>query len=198
MGSLHEQVFLPLFLCCSDSSKGKQESGCFGLLLLSTLLTCHQPSAFRRSWVLMKFSNFPTPTTWVICIQEQTTVKCTREVSSLTWTKYTATSTTPQKTQLSSKAKSLSFFSKMTSEEDVSFHLGRFRTQRWRWWITTSSIQLPFFWFYSALNKALPINRISMYKDSSEYTLVPHVPWVTLVCTSKTLTTLTVGYAYTL
>lgn len=143
MGSLPEQVFLPLFLCCCDSSKGKQESQCFSLPLLSTLLTCHQSSAFRRSQALRKFSNFLTPTTWAICIHGQTTVKCTREASSLTQTS-TQQPAQHQKTIPGKYSQKPFSFSKRTSEEDVSFHLGRCRTQSWRQWITTSSVQLCF------------------------------------------------------
>lgn len=62
-----------------------------------------------------------------------------------------------------------------------------------------SAYNSAFLWrFYSAPNKDLPINMISTYKGSSEYILVPHVPQATLVCTSKSITTLTVRYAHTL
>lgn len=55
-----------------------------------------------------------------------------------------------------------------------------------------------FLWrFYSAPNKDLSINMISVYKRSPECILVAHVPQATLVCISKSVTTLTLRYAYT-
>lgn len=110
--SLSEQVFLPLSLCCSDSSKGKKESPYFGLPLLSTLLKCHQASAFRRNHALRKFSSFPTLTTRVIYIHRQTTGKCTREVRSLTQKWVHSDQHNTKKLNLASKAKSPSPFPK--------------------------------------------------------------------------------------
>lgn len=110
----------------------------------------------------------------------------------------TATSTPPKKTHLASKAKSLSPFpdgkvkrmchsiwagAGHNAEGNALLHLAYNTAFLWR--------------FYSAPNKDLPINMISVYKRSSEYILVPHVPQATLLCTSKSVTTLTLRYAYT-
>lgn len=193
MGSLSEQVFLPQSLCCSDSSKGKKESPWKAqgkpLPLLSTELMCHQSSAFRRNHALRKFSNIATPSAWVIYTDGQTTGKCSRGEFCNT-NKHTVASTAPRNQTWQVKPKAFLLFQNKWRGCVVPFR----QVKETKLKVMDYYIQctVAFLWrFYSAPTKDLPINIISVYKGSSEYILLLHVPQVTLACTSETGNTLT-------